>query len=82
MGITVAPREIEGNAFEKKNWGEGVRGQVMSILGDVQMTKKIHTILANIVYGINMGCHINAFYMRIFPSSNSRRKYSPIVWDW
>lgn len=51
----------------------------MSILGDVQLT---NTILANVVYGINLGCHINAFYMRIFPSSNSQRKSCLIVWDW
>jgi len=50
LGITVAPREIEDNAFEKK-WGVGARGGGlgMSILGDVQLT---NTILANIVYGI------------------------------
>ena len=83
MGITVAQGKLK--TILLKNWffgggGGGVgRGQAMSILGDVQLT---NTILANIVYGINMGCRINAFYMRIFPSSNSQRKSCLIVWDW
>ena len=44
--------------------GEEQGGLAMSILGDLQMT---NTILANIVYGINMECLL---YRNIFPSSN------------